>query len=269
MSLLFQYSEVSTFDLGGSSAQAPIVSISGQTGLNSTVCSGTNVTLNVSAQNGLQNSYFVWERKDDANNNNQWTVLSGQSGSSFTTSNAGEYRVSEANSSCSSTSPVSSTVTIAVITEPVLSISSNSGSNTFCEGDILSISSSPTYSANQAELSGFTRSWFIKKGNSSPVQIPSSGLILDYALHDGANLYIQDEHQTIGCVANSSTLRLHFPLINNLPRLSCNITTVLMELSLYVLGLKPRLRLWEAHHYQIKPLPGSTILMRLGQTLKQ
>ncbi|MDB4177147.1 gliding motility-associated C-terminal domain-containing protein [Schleiferiaceae bacterium] len=196
--------QISTFDLGGSNAQAPTISINGQTGFSITVCSGTDVTLNVSAQNGLQNSYFVWERRDDASS--AWVALSNQSASSYTTNVAGQYRVSEANASCSSTSPVSSTVTITVVTPPVLSISSNSGSNTFCEGQTLNISSSPSYSANQAVQTGFTRSWwYIPNGSSTPVQIPSTGLILDYAMHDGANLYIQDEHQSAGCVSNSST----------------------------------------------------------------
>ena len=39
--------EISTFDLGGANAQAPTISINGQTGLSSTVCSGSNVTLDV------------------------------------------------------------------------------------------------------------------------------------------------------------------------------------------------------------------------------
>jgi gliding motility-associated-like protein len=196
--------EISTFDLGGPTAQAPTLAINGQTGLNTTVCSGSNVTLNASAQNGLQNSYFVWERRDDVSS--AWVALSGQSGSTYTTNIAGQYRVSEANASCSSTSPVSSTITITVVTPPVLSISSNSGSNTFCEGETLNISSSPSYSANQAVQTGFTRSWwYIPNGSSTPVQIPATGLTLDYATHDGANIYIQDDHQLASCASNSST----------------------------------------------------------------
>ena len=197
--------EVSTFDLGGTTAAAPTISINGQTSLSTTVCSGTDVTLDVSAQNGLQNSYFVWERKDPTTQ--AWAVLSNQSASSYTTDVAGDYRVSEANASCSSTSPVSSTVTITVVTPPVLTITSNSGSNTFCEGETLNISSTPSYSANQPTVqTGFIRSWwYIPNGSTSPVQIPSTGLLLDYTLHDGAYLYIQDEHQTAGCVSNSPT----------------------------------------------------------------
>ncbi|MGY8866729.1 MAG: hypothetical protein ACKVJK_14040, partial [Methylophagaceae bacterium] len=149
--------QVLAFDIGCSSAQAPTITINGQTGLTTTVCSGTNVTLSASAQNGLQNSYFVWERRDDASS--AWVTLS-ENTFSYTTNVAGQYRVSEANASCSSTSPVSSTVTITVVTPPVLSITSNSGSNTFCEGETLNISSSPSYSANQAVQTGFTRSWW-------------------------------------------------------------------------------------------------------------
>ena len=196
--------QISTFDLGGSTAAAPTISIDGQAGLTTSVCSGTDVELNVSAQNGLQNSYFIWERRDDASS--AWVALSGANGSSYTTNVAGQYRVSEANASCSSTSPVSSTATITVITPPVLSITSNSGSNTFCEGETLNIGSSPSYSANQAVQAGFERSWwYIPNGSTTPVQIPTTGLTLDYAAHDGANLYIQDAHQTVSCVSSSST----------------------------------------------------------------
>ena len=196
--------QISTFDLGGSTAAAPTISIDGQAGLTTNVCSGTDVELNVSAQNGLQNSYFIWERRDDASS--AWVALSGANGSSYTTNVAGQYRVSEANASCSSTSPVSSTATITVITPPVLSITSNSGFDIFCEGETLNIGSSPSYSANQAVQAGFERSWwYIPNGSTTPVQISATGLTLDYGAHDGANLYIQDAHQTVSCVSSSST----------------------------------------------------------------
>jgi hypothetical protein len=194
--------QIETFDLG-TDGLAPTLAIAGQTSLNTTVCSGTSVTLNASAQNGLQNSYFVWERRDDASS--PWVVLSGESSSSITITTDGQYRVSEANASCSSNSDVSSTATIEVVTPPVLTISSNSGDDIFCEGETLNISSSPSYASTPLQ-SGFTRSWWYKPSGSgsTPVQIPLTGLILDKSVHDGASLYIQDEHQTAGCVANSS-----------------------------------------------------------------
>ena len=226
-------------------SSAPSLTITGTTSLLDTICSGGSATITATSTSvsGINGSSFIWERSDD--NGNSWTTLS-ETSNSLSTGLEGWYRITETNPGCSGQSATNNlgpssnpfvgntAAYINVVTPPSISLTAPTTGSVFCEGEVLTFTNNSSTFLATPIASGFTRTWYLQQqGAASPTEYTQNDVLSLTSNHDGAYLYIKDEHPA-GCQATSSTTGIQITVNSALQVLVLNLLTSQVPRQIFV-----------------------------------